>query len=603
MATENAAFDELVAEYLLAAQQNDMRSDEYWLERAGADAALMLDFLRDHHGFRSMVGTVARVAPIVSSGVPAPDRSGAKPFVGDYELLEEIARGGMGIVFRARHRLLRREVALKMILAGPWAGSEDIARFRAEAQAAARFDHIGIVPIYEFGQHDGCYYYTMALIDGPSLAEHIRQGPVAPRQAASIIRRVAEGVAHAHAKGVVHRDLKPANVLLARRIGGPDSALSPSPRSSSSAGGDYLPFDPRVSDFGLAKRFVGDAGLTATGQTVGTPSYMSPEQAQGRMVDVGVASDVYSLGAVLYELLTGRPPFRADTPLETLRQVCDSLPAPPRLLNAAIPVDLETICLRCLEKDPRQRYGSAQAVADDLGRFLAGDAIEARSVNLVQRVTRALGQRRHTEEFEGWGRAAALAGVIVLATHLAIFGLDSQPVSRLVSYWIPKSLMFLMLLLTLAYYRRHALLPANAAERLVWALWGALFSGLVSASIFVWAAGIPHHHSFALSAMFGGFCFFVIGSHLWGGCYALGGLFFAAAPWLAMYPRAAAIGDGLLWCGALCTLGVHYWPRPATCQTPPLHPTTAHPTSAHPITAPPSALPPTASQSAFPDHS
>jgi serine/threonine protein kinase len=489
-----------------------------------------------------------------------PKQSKGPAFVGDYELLEEIARGGMGVVFRARHRFLQREVALKMILAGPWAGSGDIARFRAEAQAAARFDHIGIVPVYEFGQHEGRYFYTMALIDGPSLAQHIRQGPIAPRQAAAIMRRVAEGVAHAHSKGVIHRDLKPANVLLARRATTPvtGDAVSSLPSLST---GEHLPFDPRVADFGLAKQSAGDVGLTATGQAVGTPSYMSPEQAAGRVGEVGAASDIYSLGTVLYELLTGRPPFRADTAMETLRQVCDQLPAPPRLLNAAIPVELETICLHCLEKQPQQRYASAQAVADELGRFLAGDPIHARSVNLAQRVARALGQRRHQEEFEGWGRAAVVAGAIVFATHLAIFGLDTLPISRIASYWIPKTLMFVLLCSFLAIYRRHALLPANAAERLVWVMWGALFSGLVSASVFVSATGIPHHYSYALSAMFGGFCFFVLGSHLWGGCYAVGGLFFATAPWIPLFPRAAPLWAGLLWCLALCTLGVHYWPR------------------------------------------
>jgi serine/threonine protein kinase len=584
----------LVAEYLSAIQQGDARPDEYWIAKAGADALQMRAFLSDHRGLQSLAGIAAPRADTLPHIVDAMAADGARdlanspslpardPYstfvpcdrardlgnspslpagtaiVGDYELLGEIARGGMGIVFRARHRFLRREVALKMILAGPWAATDDIARFQAEARAAAQFDHIGIVPVYEFGQHGGLYYYTMALIDGPSLAEHIRQGPVAPRQAAAIMRRVAEGVAHAHSKGVVHRDLKPANVLLARR------ATSQPPVALTTASiGELLPFDPRVSDFGLAKQPAGDAGLTATGQAVGTPSYMSPEQAAGRLGEVGAASDIYALGAVLYELLTGRPPFRTDSVLETLRQVCENPPAPPRLLNAAIPVDLETICLRCLEKEPGQRYASAQAVADDLGRFLAGDAIHARSVNVMYRVARALGKLRHTEEFEGWGQAIALAGLIVFATHLAIFALDTLSTNRLVSYWIPKTLMFSSLLLTLAAYRRRALLPANSAERLVWALWGALFSGLISASVFVWAMGLPHHHSYALSAMFGGFCFFVIGSHLWGGCYALGGLFFAAAPWIAMSPRTAPLWDGLLWCLALCTLGVHYRNRRA----------------------------------------
>lgn len=559
--TADEAFDHLIAEYLMAAQGDAVQTNEYWIARAGARAGDMRAFLEDHHRMRSITDPVPQLADTMTQCGPIPDVRSVPTVVGEYELLEEIARGGMGVVFRARHRLLRREVALKMIRGGPWAGSEEIARFQVEAQAAARFDHIGIVPVYEFGEHEGRPYYTMALIDGPSLAEHIRQGPIAPRQAAAIMRRVAEGVAHAHSKGVIHRDLKPANVLLARR-----AATNKADSVSPPLAGDGLPFDPRVADFGLAKQSSNDSGLTATGQMVGTPNYMSPEQAAGRTGDVGMASDIYSIGAMLYELLTGRPPFRSDTVLETLRQVCEHQPAPPRLLNAAIPIDIETICLRCLEKDPRQRYASAQEVADELGRFLAGDAIHARSVNLAYRVARALGQRRHAEEFEGWGRAIAAAGFIVFGAHLAIFGLETLDLGRFVAYWIPKSLMFLALFALLAFYRRHALLPANAAERLVWALWGALFCGLASSSLFVWSTGIPSHYSYALSAMFGGFCFFVIGSHLWGGCYALGGLFFLAAPWIAIYPRAAPLCDGLLWCVALGALGFHYRPGSATAN-------------------------------------
>lgn len=582
--------DALVAEYLAAKQEGSTEPDEYWVARAGAAADGFREFLRGHAYLRSVLGpgtppagaaNVARSdstgewsladhpadggsgrALMFEGGTPAGELTNSGVSVGglqfgDYELLEEIARGGMGVVFRARHRGLQRQVALKMILAGPWAGSNDVERFRTEARAAAQLDHIGIVPVYEFGQHEGHYYYTMALIDGPSLAERVRQGPLAPRESAAILRRIAEGVAHAHAKGVIHRDLKPANVLLARRDGAAPAATGT---------GDHLPYDPRVADFGLAKYDTADGGLTATGQAVGTPSYMSPEQAAGRVAEVSAASDIYALGAVLYELLTGRPPFRADTVLETLRQVCENLPAPPRLLNAAVPVDLETICLRCLEKSPDQRYASAQDLADDLHRFLNGDPIQARSVNLVRRVTHALGQRRHEEEFEGWGRAVAIAGLIVLVAHLAIFGLESLPVSRLVSYWIPRTLMFLLLFVTLWVNRPHTLLPTNSAERLIWALWGALFTSLISANVFLLATGLPNHYSYAISAILGGFCFFLLGSHLWGGCYVIGGTFFVAAPWIATLPRAAPLCDGLLWCLALCALGAHYWPRPPTAS-------------------------------------
>ena len=213
-------------------------------------------------------------------------------YFGDYELLEEIARGGMGVVYKARQISLNRIVALKMILAGQLACDEDVKRFHAEAEAAANLDHGGIVPIYEVGEHDGQHYFSMGYVEGPTLADKLREGPLSPHEAARLTRSVSESVAFAHQHGVIHRDLKPANVLL-----DPDG-------------------HPRVTDFGLAKRVAGDSNLTATGQVLGTPSYMSPEQAAGKTALVGPLSDVYSVGAILYELLTGKPPFRAATPVE-----------------------------------------------------------------------------------------------------------------------------------------------------------------------------------------------------------------------------------------------------------------------------------------------
>lgn len=289
---------------------------------------------------------------------------------GEYELLAEIARGGMGVVYRAHHAKLDRIVAVKMILAGRQAARADIERFYTEARAAANLDHAGIVPIYEVGEIEGQPFYSMAFVNGQSLADRVAAGPLPPGESATFVMKIAQAVEYAHQQGVVHRDLKPANVIL------------------TPAG------QPRVTDFGLAKQIETAAGLTVSGQILGTPGYLPPEQAEGRNDDVGPRSDVYSLGAILYTLLTGRPPFQSATPIETLRQVVDQQPVSPRALNSAIPLDLQTITLKCLEKEAAARYGSAKEVVEELGRFLLGDPIHARPSGPFRRSWRYIRRNR-----------------------------------------------------------------------------------------------------------------------------------------------------------------------------------------------------------------
>jgi tetratricopeptide (TPR) repeat protein/tRNA A-37 threonylcarbamoyl transferase component Bud32 len=319
---------------------------------------------------------------------PLPESAADLPVVPGYEILGVLGRGGMGIVYKARHRRLQRLVALKMILAGGHAGPQDLARFRTEAEAVARLQHPHIVQIYEVGEQQGLPYCALEFVDGGSLARKLAGTPLPPRQAAQLVATLAEAMHAGHQRGIVHRDLKPDNVLL-------------------TADGT-----PKVTDFGLAKKLDAGAGHTASGVIVGTPSYMAPEQARGRGREVGPAADVYALGAILYEALTGRPPFKAATPMETVMQVVNEEPVPPRRFQRAVPAELETICLKCLHKEPAERYASAAALADDLKHFLNGEPIGARPSTRWEQTVK-------------WARrkpaAAALIGVSALAI-LALFG-------------------------------------------------------------------------------------------------------------------------------------------------------------------------------------
>jgi hypothetical protein len=286
------------------------------------------------------------------------------PVVPGYEILGELGRGGMGVVYRARHLKLNRVVALKMVLAGGHAGPDDLARFLAEAEAVAALQHPHIVQLHDFGEHEGLPFFTLEFVPGGSLADKLRGTPLPPKEAARVVEQLARGVHYAHSKGIVHRDLKPANVLLAE-----DGT-------------------PKVADFGLAKRVEVGTGLTATGAILGTPSYMAPEQAGGHGKRVGPVADVYALGAILYECLTGRPPFKAATMAETLLQVLSEEPASVRQLQPGVAADLETICHRCLQKEGPKRYGSAAELADDLRRFQKGEPILARPVGRLEKVAR-----------------------------------------------------------------------------------------------------------------------------------------------------------------------------------------------------------------------
>lgn len=383
---EDSAFQELLVECLERLERDESLDREQLLADHPQFAKPLREFLADQamlkevaSGVRDSLGRSPAHQPanrLYEETIDSSPRGGSDfsagetiRYVGEYEILQEIARGGMGVVFKARQQKLGRIVALKMILAGKLADDADVQRFHREARAAGRLKHPNIVPVHEIGEHEGRHYFTMDFVDGRSLADELREESLPPRRAAEIARTAAEAVHFAHQQGTVHRDLKPANVLL-------------------TADGS-----PHITDFGLAKMLESvdeesRAELTATGQILGTPSYMSPEQASGKQELVGPASDIYSLGAILYACLTGRAPFVADSPVDTLLQVMRKEPVSPRELNPSVPKDLETLCLKCLTKEPHKRYGTAQDLADDLNRFLEGRPVLARPVGRINKTLR-----------------------------------------------------------------------------------------------------------------------------------------------------------------------------------------------------------------------
>jgi tetratricopeptide (TPR) repeat protein len=326
------------------------------------------------------------------------------PQVPGYEILGVLGRGGMGVVYLARHLALDRQVALKMILSGAHASPHDLARFQAEAEAVAKFTHPNIVQVFEVGVHEGLPYCALELVTGGSLEEHLHGQPQSPREAAALLIPIAQAVQAAHDKGIVHRDLKPANVLL--QI---DNCRSPSETERPAFQSSILNLQsaiPKLTDFGLAKRLADDSGHTRTGEIVGTPSYMAPEQASGQVREVGPAADIYALGALLYQLLTGRAPFLGLNAMDTVLQVLTTDVVLPRRLQPTLPPDLETICLKCLRKEPAQRYASAADLATDLQNFLDGKPILARPAGRWERAVKWC--RRYPA-------VAALIAVVTLA--------------------------------------------------------------------------------------------------------------------------------------------------------------------------------------------
>jgi len=466
---------------------------------------------------------------------------------GDYELIGEIARGGMGVVYRAKQINLDRIVALKMILAGRLATPDDVDRFRTEAEAAGRLQHPNVVAVFEVGEIDGQHFFSMEYIEGESLSQKLARGPLSSRAAAKYVCTIARAVHYAHRQGILHRDLKPSNILI-------DAAD-----------------EPHVTDFGLAKRLGADLGQTRSGAVMGTPSYMAPEQAQGHTRTATAAVDIYSLGAILYELVTGRPPFRAETPLDTVIQVVENEPAPPTLLNANVDKDLETICLKCLQKDPHARYASADELADDLHRYLEGEPISARSLNPLELLTRMLNRSRHDIAFHTWSSMLLIMALVIGIEHVVVYTLieTGQPRPLIIA---ARCFQFVALAVLFLYNRGKNLKPTTAAERELWTIWIGYFAAygvailatrLMVARFEPLMTGAFTRHAlmetlpYPFVSAVAGLAFFAMGSNYWGRCYAIGVAFFVIAAAMPFHLEWAPLEFGLLWAAALTALGLH----------------------------------------------
>jgi serine/threonine protein kinase len=399
--------DARLAELLEGLTEAARRGERPQIDEIAAAHPDLAEELRALWGTAMVAGAVAAQADDSSAATQAlsfpPTVAGWQPLslpndLPDFEIREELGRGGMGVVYRAWQKSLAREVAVKLILRGNLATADEVARFQAEATAAGRLRHPQIVPIYEVGSAGGNCYFAMQLVEGTTLADRLTAGPLAAREAAQLMLTVARAIHYAHGQGVIHRDLKPANILL------------------DAAG------EPHVTDFGLAKQLSATTNLTRSGSVLGTPAYMAPELASGDRGVVGPACDVYSLGTILYALLTGRPPFQGPSPVDTVLMLLQQDPLPPRLLNPRLDRDLEMIVLKCLQKPTELRYESADALADDLEAYLNDEPVAARSGQFSQVVARVFRETHHATVLENWGLLwmwhAAVLFVICVSTNL-----------------------------------------------------------------------------------------------------------------------------------------------------------------------------------------
>jgi serine/threonine-protein kinase len=456
---------------------------------------------------------------------------------GDYELFDELGRGGMGVVERARDRARGRTVAIKRLLRGPESHPQDLERFRLEALAASRLAHPHIVPVFQVGDCEGQPFFTMQYVEGTTLARRLADGPLPASEAARLLVPICRAVHYAHDHGVLHRDLKPSNILI------------------------DLQGNPYVSDFGLAKRIDVDPSLTPSGALLGTPSYMAPEQAgrpgSGRRGPLGPATDVYSLGAILYHMLTGRPPFQAATPIETILLALEHDPIPPRALNPRVSPDLEMIALKCLQKTPSLRYPSAVVLAEDLEAFLRGDPVSARSTSLRALAARLLGETHHAPILENWGLLWIYHSIVLLV----FFGVSNWLYLRGVRQRWPYVLIFTVGLcgwaaLFWALRRRGG--PIRFVERQLAHIWGAGIVAINLVFLVEWLLDFPVFALAPMIAVTNGMLFMIKAGILSGDYYLQAGLTFLAIFPMVAFPRFAPLIFGVIASACFFVTGLKY---------------------------------------------
>jgi serine/threonine protein kinase len=508
----------------------------------------------DDRNTKTRAAETAAVAP----GAPLPEVAG-------YEVLEVLGCGGMSIVYKARHRQLHRHVAVKMILSGAHASPTERARLRTEAEAVARLHHPNIVQIYEVGEHAGLPFLALEFVDGGSLAEALASGrwagtgPDETLRAAQLVETLARAMHYAHQHGIIHRDLKPANILLVSGgvVSGEWSKLSSTTHHS-----PLTTYQPKITDFGLAKCLDAGTGLTQTGAVLGTPSYMAPEQADGKIQAVGPLTDVYALGAILYELLTGRPPFQGATVLETLEQVRLQEPKPPLAMQPKIPRDLNTICLKCLEKDPRDRYPSALELADDLKRFHQGELIHARAFTLIDRVARTLNRDQQVMQFHALENLLWWLIPVPALTHLLGFLLLRHGWPHVTALWTTAATLVPLIGGVLLFSFSRNRFPSGPSLRDFWSLRIGHWVGVVLLPFLCYLLATPDRPwepltTYPLWALISGVAVFGMGSSFWGRFYLIGLLLFALAFVMTIQLEWAVLEFGAMMSALFTIVGLH----------------------------------------------
>lgn len=456
--------------------------------------------------------------------------------IGDYELQVEIGRGGMGVVFRAKQISLGRSVAVKMILRGRLASDSDLQRFLSEASATARLEHPHIVPVYEVGDIEGRPFFSMKLINGLTLSDRLLDGPMPEREAAELIATIARAIGFAHRQGIVHRDLKPSNILI------DDDGT------------------PMVSDFGLAKRFGVENDLTRSGMVIGTPSYMSPEQASGRRDDVGPASDIYSLGCVLYHALTGRPPLVAESMMELVMLVLEQDPTPPRALRPRLDRDLEMIVIRCLQKPADLRYETADELADDLEAYLRDEQVLAASGRFGQVLARLFRETHHATVLENWGVLWMWHALVLLVASLTTWVLEYREVQNLIIYvcvWV----IGLGAWAAVFWKLRQRIGPVTFVERQVAHVWGSSMISIALLFPLEWWLQLPVLSLSPLLGVISASVFIVKAGMFSGLFYCQAAALLATAVVMAIVPRYAHLIFGIVAAACFFIPGFQYQRR------------------------------------------